>query len=218
MKKAFLMILLVGFVCAGTAQTLEEIFLHFSEKEMEVPHTIRQKMLESKGNTLLNYSNYKLNIYDKKARFLKVSTPLEVTYEICVWKLSNKKELLVALSETRCGNSCGSKIRFFLPAEDWKEIPTETYIPEFTLEDIFDVKKLEKNYLTTKTVVKDMEVRTQYMLPQTGQDIIVIFTCLDELEKPEYQRIYKYLKGAMLDLEWDKKQCTFTKSPAYFSY
>ena len=46
--------------------------------------------------------------------------------------------------------------------------------------------------------------------------IMVIFTCLDELEKPEYQRIFKYLSGAMIDLIWEKG--TFKKSAAYFSY
>ena len=62
--------------------------------------------------------------------------------------------------------------------------------------------------------MKDFEVKTQFMLPQTGHDIIVIFTCLDELDKKEYQRIYKYLDGVMLDLIW--KKGTFIKSDPYF--
>ena len=76
------------------------------------------------------------------------------------------------------------------------------------------ISNVPKNYLTTETVLKDFEVKTQFMLPQTGHDIIVIFTCLDELDKKEYQRIYKYLDGVMLDLIW--KKGTFIKSDPYF--
>lgn len=210
-----IMLLLLS-VSAAHSQTLAEILMHFSDEDMEVPSSIRQKMIDSKGNTLLNYSNYKLNIYDKNARFLRISTPLDVTYEICSWKINHKKDLLVALCETRCGVSCGSTIRFFLPAENWREVPAEQFVPEFTLKDIFSEKKLAKNYLTTETVIKDFQVKTQLILPQTGNDIIVIFTCLDELQKSEYQRIFKYLNGAMLDLIWNKDG-TFTKSEPYFS-
>ena len=208
-------LIIAATLMAAPAQSLNEILLHFSEKEMEVPMEVRQKMVENKGNTIPLYDQYKLNIFDKRARFLRITTPLEVTYEICAWKL-NKKELLVALCETRCGNSCGSKIRFFMPNEEWKEVPAEQYIPAFSLEDIFDSKKLEKNYLTPQTVIKDFEVKTQFLLPQTGNDIVVIFTCLDELEKTEYQRIYKYLRGALVDLIWEKGH--FKKSDPYFSY
>ena len=203
-------------VSAAQGQTLSEILMHFSNEDMEVPTSVRQKMIDSKGNTMLNYDNFKLNIYDKSARFLRISTPLEVTYEICAWKINNKKDLLVALCETRCGISCGSTIRFFLPSEDWREVPAEQYVPEFTLNDIFSEKKLAKNYLTAETVVKDFQVKTQLILPQTGNDIIVVFTCLDELQKAEYQRIFKYLNGTMLDLIWNKDG-TFTKSESYFS-
>lgn len=215
MKKILLTLTIAVAITAAKAQSLNEILLHFSEKEMEVPMDVRQQMIDNKGNTIPFYDKYKLNIYDKRARFLRITTPLEVIYEIGAWKL-NKKEYLVALCETRCGNSCGSKIRFYLPLEEWREIPAAEYIPEFTLDDIFDSKKLEKNYLTTKTVIKDFEVKTQFLLPQTGNDIVVIFTCLDELEKPEYQRIYKYLRGAMIDLIWEKGR--FKKSDPYFSY
>lgn len=216
MMKHFLITLIAATaIMVAPAQSLNELLLHFSENDMEVPMDVRQKMIDNKGNTIPLYDRYKLNIYDKRARFLRITTPLEVTYEICAWKLG-KKELLVALCETRCGNSCGSKIRFFMPHEEWREIPASEYIPELTLEDIFDSKKLEKNYLTTKTVIKDFEVKTQFLLPQTGNDIVVIFTCLDELEKSEYQRIYKYLKGALVDLIWEKGH--FKKSDAYFSY
>ena len=216
MMKHFLITLIAATaIMVAPAQSLNELLLHFSETDMEVPMDVRQKMIDNKGNTIPLYDRYKLNIYDKRARFLRITTPLEVTYEICAWKLG-KKELLVALCETRCGNSCGSKIRFFMPHEEWREIPASEYIPELTLEDIFDSKKLEKNYLTTKTVIKDFEVKTQFLLPQTGNDIVVIFTCLDELEKSEYQRIYKYLKGALVDLIWEKGH--FKKSDPYFSY
>ena len=215
MKQIFMTLIIAATLMAAPAQSLNEILLHFSEKEIEVPMEVRQKMVENKGNTIPLYDQYKLNIFDKRARFLRITTPLEVTYEICAWKL-NKKELLVALCETRCGNSCGSKIRFFMPNEEWKEVPAEQYIPAFSLEDIFDSKKLEKNYLTPQTVIKDFEVKTQFLLPQTGNDIVVIFTCLDELEKTEYQRIYKYLRGALVDLIWEKGH--FKKSDPYFSY
>ncbi|MBQ7488897.1 MAG: DUF3256 family protein [Bacteroidales bacterium] len=215
MKKVLMTLIVAVAMTVAPAQTLSEMLLHFSDKEMEVPMSVRQKMMDNKGNTIPLYDQYKLNIYDKRARFLRITTPLEVTYEICAWKLG-KKEFLVALCETRCGNSCGSKIRFFLPHEDWREIPANEYIPEFTLEDIFDSKKLEKNYYTTQTIIKDFEVKTQFLLPQTGNDIVVIFTCLDELEKPEYQRIYKYLRGAMVDLIWENG--SFKKSDPYFSY
>ena len=216
MMKQVLMTLIVAVsITAAPAQSLNELLLHFSEKEMEVPMEVRQKMIANKGNTIPLYDQYKLNIYDKRSRFLRITTPLEVTYEICAWKLG-KKELLVALCETRCGVSCGSKIRFFRPDDNWREVPADQYIPEFTLDDIFDSKKLEKNYYTPQTIVKDFEVKTQFLLPQTGNDIVVIFTCLDELEKSEYQRIYKYLRGAMIDLVWEKG--SFKKSAPYFSY
>ena len=216
MMKQVLMTLIVAVsITAAPAQSLNELLLHFSEKEMEVPMEVRQKMIANKGNTIPLYDQYKLNIYDKRSRFLRITTPLEVTYEICAWKLG-KKELLVALCETRCGVSCGSKIRFFRPDDNWREVPADQYIPEFTLDDIFDSKKLEKNYLTPQSLIKDFEVKTQFLLPQTGNDIVVIFTCLDELEKSEYQRIYKYLRGALVDLIWEKGH--FKKSDAYFSY
>ena len=116
-------------------------------------------------------------------------------------------------------NSCGSKISFYAVTKEadeevWQPLPTEDYIPTFTLDDIFNEQKLSKNYLTTETVLKDFELKTQFMLPQSGHDIIVIFTCLDELDKKEYQRIYKYLDGVMLDLIW--KKGTFIKSDPYF--
>ena len=201
------------------AQVLNEILLHFSEEEMNVPMSVREKMVAEKGNTLLNYDNYKLLVYDKRAGFLQLRTPLDVTYEIATWRRDGHGDLLVALCETRCGNSCGSKISFYAVTKDaeedtWQPLPTEDYIPTFTLSDIFNEQKLSKNYLTTETVLKDFEVKTQFMLPQTGHDIIVIFTCLDELDKKEYQRIYKYLDGVMLDLIW--KKGSFTKSDPYF--
>jgi hypothetical protein len=201
------------------AQVLNEILLHFSEEEMNVPMSVREKMMAEKGNTLLNYDNYKLLVYDKRAGFLQLRTPLDVTYEIATWRRDGHGDLLVALCETRCGNSCGSKISFYAVTKDaeedtWQQLPTEDYIPTFTLSDIFNEQKLSKNYLTTETVLKDFEVKTQFMLPQTGHDIIVIFTCLDELDKKEYQRIYKYLDGVMLDLIW--KKGSFIKSDPYF--
>lgn len=201
------------------AQSLNEILLHFSEEEMEVPLSVREEMMANKGNTLLNYSNYKLLVYDKRAGFLQLRTPLDVTYEIATWRRDGHGDLLVALCETRCGNSCGSKISFYAVTKEadevvWQTLPTEDYIPTFTLSDIFSEQKLSKNYLTTETVLKDFEVKTQFMLPQSGHDIIVIFTCLDELDKKEYQRIYKYLDGVMLDLIW--KKGTFIKSDPYF--
>lgn len=214
-KKILTLILLSSSVVFLSAQSLYDILLHFTEQEMEVPMEVRQKMIDNRCNTIPLYDNYKLNIFDKRARFLRITTPLEVIYEICAWKL-DKKEFLVALCETRCGNSCGSTIRFFRPHDGWREVPAENYIPDFTLDDIFDKKKLEKNYYTPQNIVKDFEVKTQFLLPQTGNDIVVIFTCLDELEKPEYQRIYKYLRGAMIDLIWEKGN--FRKSDPYFSY
>ena len=214
--KIVAVIVFIMAVSLVEGQTLSEILLHFSDEDMEVPQRIRQQMVDNKGNTSTNYNNYKLNIYDKGSHFLRISTPLEVTYEICAWKLNKNKDLLVALCETRCGLSCGSKIRFFLPSEGWREVPAEHYIPEFTLDDIFSEKKLAKNYLTTATVLKNFSVKTQFILPQTGNDIIVIFTCLDELQKSDYQRIFKYLDGTMLDLIWNKDG-TFTKSDSYFS-
>lgn len=213
-------ILLISFVLLATmaqvsAQTLDEILLHFSEQEMNVPISIRQKMLENKGNTLLNYDDFKLNIYDKRNRFLRITTPTGVVYEIATWKIRDKKELLVALCQTHCGMSCQSDISFYLPAQNWLQQPSELYLPELTLDDIFDSKKLEKNYFTPQNIIKDFKVITQFLLPQTGHDIIVIFTCLDELDKDEYQRIHKYLSGVMLDLIWEKE--TFVKSESYFS-
>ena len=196
------------------AQDLNEILLHFSEKEMEVPVAVREQMIADKGNTLLNYSNYKLLVYDKRAGFLQIRTPLDVTYEIASWRRDGHDGLLVALCETRCGNSCGSKITFYATGEEWQELPAEDFIPPLTLDDIFNEKRLSKNYLTTETVLKDFEVKTQLMLPQNGHDIVVIFTCLDELDKKEYQRIFKYLDGVMLDLIW--KKGTFIKSDPYF--
>lgn len=213
---AFTLLLLSG---NAHAQSLNEILLHFSEEEMEVPLSVREEMMANKGNTLLNYSNYKLLVYDKRAGFLQLRTPLDVTYEIATWRRDGHGDLLVALCETRCGNSCGSKISFYAVTKEadevvWQTLPTEDYIPTFTLSDIFSEQKLSKNYLTTETVLKDFEVKTQFMLPQSGHDIIVIFTCLDELDKKEYQRIYKYLDGVMLDLIW--KKGTFIKSDPYF--
>ncbi|HPT52778.1 MAG TPA: DUF3256 family protein [Bacteroidales bacterium] len=204
-----------GFLKSLPAQSLEEVFMHFSEQEMKIPLHIRQQMMDNKGNTMLNYDDYKLNIYDKRNMFLRVITPTETIYEIAAWKIHNKKELLVALCETHCGISCYSTIQFFLPANDWQLQPTENYIPELTVEDIFNEKKLEKNYLTPYNVIKDFKIKTQFLLPQTGHDIIVVFTCLDELDKSEYQRIHKYLDGVMLDLIWEKE--TFIKSKSYFS-
>lgn len=195
------------------AQSLDEILMHFSEKEMEVPLSVRQNMVNAKGNTIPNYDNYKLIIYDKRANFLQIRTPLDVTYEIATWRYS-KSGLLVGLCETRCGNSCKSKISFYLPEEDWKEIPADSLMPEFSLSDIFNEKRLSKNYLTVDNVVKDFEVKTQFMLPQSGHNIVVIFTCLDELDKKEYQRIFKYLDGVMLDLVWEKGK--FRKTEVYF--
>lgn len=90
------------------AQSISEILLHFPEKEMDVPMDIREKMVEFNGNTKGDYDNYKLVIYDKRARFIRIVTPLEVIYEVSVWKLESDT-LLVALCETRCGISCGSK-------------------------------------------------------------------------------------------------------------
>ena len=215
----FFILVLLMFSGTARAQNLNDILLHFSEEEMEVPVAVRQKMVEEKGNTLLNYSNYKLLVYDKRARFLQIRTPLDVTYEIATWRRDGHGDLLVALCETRCGNSCGSRISFYAVTKEadeevWQPLPTEDYIPTFSLDDIFNDQKLSKNYLTTETVLKDFELKTQFMLPQSGHDIIVIFTCLDELDKKEYQRIYKYLDGVMLDLIW--KKGTFIKSDPYF--
>ena len=215
-RRTILLVLLTLPFLIGNAQSLSEILLHFSETEMEVPMNIRQKMIDNKGNTLANYENYKLNIFDKRSHFLRITTPLEVTYEICAWKINGKKDLMVALCETRCGVSCGSKISFYLPSENWRQLPSEQFIPDFSADDIFNEKKLEKNYFTPQTIIKDFQMKTQFILPQTGNDIIVIFTCLDELEKSEYQRIFKYLDGTMLDLIWNKDG-TFTKSEPYFS-
>ena len=215
MKKIiFCIALLLLVTTVSFAQSLNKIFLHFSEKELPVPMDIRQKMIDNKGNTLVNYGDYKLNVYDKRARFLKITNAWNNTYEIAVWKINGKKELLVALCETKTGVSNVSTIRFYLPANNWENVPTEKYIPEFTLDDFFSAKKLEKNYFTTATVIKNFEVKTQFILPQVGNDIIVIFTCLDELDKNEYQRIFKYLDGSMLDLIWTKEN--FVKGPAYF--
>lgn len=216
LSKVLILVVLVLSCYVGKGQSLPEILLHFSENEMEVPVSTRQKMVDSKGNTLLNYDNYKLNIYDKRARFLRITTPLEVTYEIRAWKIPGTSDMMVGLCETRCGISCGSTVRFYLPSEDWRQIPTEQVIPELSLDDIFSEKKLAKNYLTIATVLKDFQLKTQMIFPQTGNDIIVVFTCLDELEKSEYQRIFKYLDGAMLDLIWNKDG-TFSKSDPYFS-
>ena len=189
------------------AQSISEILLHFPEKEMDVPMDIREKMVKFNGNTKGDYENYKL-----------------VIYEVSVWKLESDT-LLVALCETRCGISCGSKIKFFRvhssaePASAryvWEPAPTENYLPEFQLEDIFNVSRLEKNYYTPQNIVKDFQVKVQLQLPHSGHDIMVIYTCLDELEKSDYQRIFKYLDGTMLDLVWNKKTHKFTKSAPYF--
>lgn len=206
--------LLLVFSAVGFAQNLNEIFLHFSEKEMGIPMSVRQKMIDNKGNTLLNYDNYKLQVYDRRANFLQVRTPLDVIYEIAMWRRDGKGDLLVALCETRCGNSCGSTLRFYAPNEDWAELPDSNFIPKILLSDIFDEKKLSKNYLTVEGLLKDLELKTQFILPQSGHDIIVIFTCLDELEKKEYQRVFKYLDGVMIDLIW--KKGAFYKSEPYF--
>jgi len=208
----FLMLVILPFL--APAQNLDEILMAFTAQDMEVPLEVRQKMINNKGNTLLNYDNYKLVVYDKRARFLRINTPLEVTYEVAAWRYPQGGGLLVALCETRCGTCCTSRIRFFLPGEEWKEIPTEELLPELTKEDFFNVKKLEKNYLTTETVVKDFELKMQILLPQSGHDISIIFTCLDELDKKEYKRIFKYLDGSMIDLIWEKG--AFKKSVPYF--
>lgn len=206
------------------AQSISEILLHFPEKEMDVPMDIREKMVKFNGNTKGDYENYKLVIYDKRARFIRIVTPLEVIYEVSVWKLESDT-LLVALCETRCGISCGSKIKFYRVHSTadlasaryvWEPAPAENYLPEFQLEDIFNASRLEKNYYTPQNIVKDFQVKVQLQLPHSGHDIMVIYTCLDELEKSEYQRIFKYLDGTMLDLVWNKKTHKFTKSTPYF--
>ena len=208
-----LFVIFSSFSMSLFAQKLDEILMHFSEKEMEVPLSVRQSMVDAQGNTLPNYSNYKLLIYDKRASFLQIRTPLDVTYEIATWRYG-KGGLLVALCETRCGISCKSKISFYLPEENWREVPADSLMPQFFLTDIFNEKKLAKNYLTVDNVLKDFKVQTQFILPQSGHSIVVIFTCLDELDKKEYQRIFKYLDGVMLDLVWDKEK--FLKTEAYF--
>ncbi|MCQ2263669.1 MAG: DUF3256 family protein [Bacteroidales bacterium] len=213
-KTLLFLILFLTFAHGLQAQSLDEILMHFSENEMEVPMDVREKMIENKGNTIPNYSNYKLLVYDKRAPFLQIRTPLDVTYEIAVWRTEKHAAPIVALSETRCGNSCGSKITFYNPEDNWNQIPTEEFLPEITLSDIFNSKRLEKNYLTIETLLKNFDFKVQYLLPQNGHDIIVLFTCLDELDKKEYQRIFKYLDGTMLDLIW-KKGC-FIKSDPYF--
>lgn len=208
-------VLLFASVSIAKSQTLAEILLHFSEEEMKVPLTIRNQMIENKGNTMMDYNGFKLNIYDKRNCFLRITTPTEATYEIAVWKINHKEDLLVALCETHCGMSCQSTISFYLPSQNWAKDSTEKYIPELSVNDIFNEKKLEKNYLTPQNVIKDFQIKTQFLLPQTGHDIIVVFTCLDELDKTEYQRVHKFLDGVMLDLIW--KNETFIKSNAYFS-
>ncbi len=212
-RRIFFLIIL-SMTCGWTfSQSLSEIYLHFSEDELKVPMEVRHKMIYNKGNTLINYDGYSLKVYDKRAKFIQIITPLKHTYEIAVWKL-NKKDILVALCETDDGSAKQSVLHFFLPQQNWKEVPASEYIPEFSLDDIFSAKKLEKNYLTIKTLLPDFQVKTQFFLPQSGHDIIVVFTCLDELEKSDFKRIYKYLDGTMLDLEWTKEK--FVKGPAYF--
>jgi hypothetical protein len=211
MAAAVLMSLSVPFVCA---QSLSEILMHFSEEEMEVPMSVRQKMVDNGGNTLPNYDNYKLLVYDKRARFLQLRTPFDVIYEIATWRVPGHDGWVVGLCETHCGAICYSKLNFYDSGDDWKQLPTSDFIPEISFDDIFNAKRLQRNYLTTDAVVKDLELHVQYMLPQVGHNIMVIFTCLDELDKKEYQRIFKYLDGTMLDLEW--KKGAFIKSTPYF--
>lgn len=216
MFRRFFLLVILGISCEwGFSQSLSEIFLHFSEDELEVPMEVRHKMIYNKGNTLINYDGYALKVYDKRAKFIQVITPLKHTYEIATWKLT-KKDVLVALCETDDGSAKQSTLRFYLPQQNWKALDAGDFIPDFSLEDIFSTKKLEKNYLTIKTLLPDLQVKTQFFLPQSGHDIIVVFTCLDELEKSEFKRIYKYLDGTMLDLEWAKGKGQFVKGPAYF--
>ena len=76
MRQLFMALIVATAVSVVPAQTLNEILLHFSEKEMEVPMAVRQKMIDNKGNTIPLYDQYKLSIYDKRARFLRITTPL----------------------------------------------------------------------------------------------------------------------------------------------
>lgn len=195
------------------AQSLDEILLHFSESDLDIPFETRNKMVYNKGNTLLNYDEYRIKVYDKRAKYLQIITPSERIIEIATWKIA-PKEFLVALCETTTGFAKQSTLRFFLPQQAWLEVPVEEYLPECSLEDIFSKKKLDKNYLDIHALIPDLKVKIQYFLPQSGHDIIVVFTCLDELEKSEFKRIYKYLDGTMLDYVWKKGK--FTKGPAYF--
>lgn len=204
------------FICLSyslSAQSLDEIFLHFSDDDIEVPLAIREQMVQSKGNTLNDFKGYRLRIYDKRARFLQVVTPTERTYEIAVWK-QRGKGLLVGLLKTVGDAAKVSTLRFFLPDKQWQELPSDSLLPEMTLADIFSEKKMEKHYHTLQSLVPDLPIKLQFFLPQSGSDIIVTFTCLDELDKKEFNRIYKYLEGTMLDLIW--KDGTFIKGPAYF--
>lgn len=195
------------------AQSLDEILRHFSDSDVDIPFETRNKMIYNKGNTLMDYDGYRVKVYDKRAKYLQIVTPTEHIIEIATWKIASK-EYLVGLCVTTTGFAKQSTLRFFLPQQSWLEIPVEDYLPECSLEDIFSKKKLDKNYLDIHTLVPDLKVKIQYFLPQSGHDIIVVFTCLDELEKSEFKRIYKYLDGTMLDYVWKKGK--FTKGPAYF--
>ena len=101
-RRIFFLIIL-SMTCGWTfSQSLSEIYLHFSEDELKVPMEVRHKMIYNKGNTLINYDGYSLKVYDKRAKFIQIITPLKHTYEIAVWKL-NKKDILELLLREEYG-------------------------------------------------------------------------------------------------------------------
>ncbi|KAA6325777.1 hypothetical protein EZS27_025045 [termite gut metagenome] len=210
MKKCLLLLVILSFASFFlSAQEAKKLFLTMPDSFTPLLTPINRAdfidFLENKMQAQVkNKFEKRSEMTDLTPDYIRIQMTPQSTWQMKLLAVNDTTKVICAIS-TACAPVCDSHIRFY--TTDWKELPTQNYLPKLPTQDDFfqipsdSISLDEYDKIRMKTELSFIKAD----LSKTGNTLSFTFTTLDYIGKEETETLKGYLRE-VVTYEWKERR------------
>lgn len=204
--KSWISVALICLSVITEAQNLREIFTGIPDSlfpgyNRAMRDTMVNDFMLNRTGPLLSEKMIKLEVFDQKNGYLKITGAFEGWIEVCFWNMQDGSRIIGVVT-AGCGPVCECDLTFIsLKSGIYKRLNTKDIVPPCGFSDFFSTKALKEAGINPQDVGKQFEQYSLlYTLPRYGKNITVSeqFSDFGDLADPS-----KFVLGEKIELIWD---------------